>query len=204
MAQHLKIKMDERHWWIAGKIQESFHIGGFDNPTLLEDFLSEPDTLDMINQFFSAGGPCRLFVYCDKPDGSLGTISTRELQITGTLADLRELNLDNVSILYFLRHDIDTEVEASRIEKNIFCGDLKGNTLELMSSVLSEIYLPLMRNQKDWKQCQSDNQTLLMHNMEKVVSNLAESSSGSHSSKHVVWNMSKISLSIYKTWTQYN
>jgi len=58
--------MDERHWWIAGKIQESFKIGGYDNPALLEDFMTEQNNLSKINKFLKAGGPCRLFFYCEK------------------------------------------------------------------------------------------------------------------------------------------
>ena len=38
--------MDERHWWIAGKLQESFHIDGYDKPTMLEDFLYEIPTIE--------------------------------------------------------------------------------------------------------------------------------------------------------------
>jgi len=176
--------MDERHWWLAGKIQESFHIGGFDNPTMLEDFLGEPDTLDLVNQFLNPGGPCRLFVYCNKPES--GVISTRELHITGTLSDLRDLSMDDVTILYFLRHELDCEVEQSRIEKYIFCGDLKGNTLEILTSMLGEIFLPLVRAQKDWKHCLPDNQSSFLSNVDKILTTLAETTAGSHSSKHVV------------------
>ena len=159
-------------------------MGGFDNPTLLEDFLCEPETLDLINQFLHAGGPCRLFVYCEKSDVAITSI--RELHITDTLADLRDLELEDVTILYLLRHDIDSEVDASRIDKYIFSGDLKGNAMEILMSMLGEVYLPLMRVQKDWQHCQPDNQHALINNLEKVVSNLAETSTGTHSSKHVV------------------
>ena len=86
--------MDERHWWIAGKIQESFKIGGYDNPTLLEDFMCEESTLNKVNKFFRAGGPCRLFFYCQKPES--GVISTRELHVTGNLATLKDVDLDKV------------------------------------------------------------------------------------------------------------
>ena len=86
--------MDERHWWIAGKIQESFKIGGFDNPTLLEDFMCEESTLNKVNKFLRAGGPCRLFIYCQTPES--GVISTRELHVTGNLATLKDSDLDKV------------------------------------------------------------------------------------------------------------
>jgi len=103
--------MDERHWWMAGKIQESFHIGGYDNPTLLEDFFDNDQTLEMINGFLSAGGQSRLFFYCDRPE--TGMLSTRQLHITGTLASLKDVNLEAITILYFLRRDTEREVGGS-------------------------------------------------------------------------------------------
>ena len=86
--------MDERHWWIAGKIQESFHIGGYDNPTLLEDFMCEHSTMDVINHFLGPRGPRRLFFYCEKPE--TGTLSARELHIAQNLSNLKDVNLEEV------------------------------------------------------------------------------------------------------------
>ena len=101
--------MDERHWWIAGKIQESFKIGGYDNPTLLEDFMCEESTLNKVNKFFRAGGPCRLFFYCQKPES--GVISTRELHVTGNLATLKDVDLDKVCVTYVTPHPHPTELK---------------------------------------------------------------------------------------------
>lgn len=176
--------MDERHWWIAGKIQESFRIGGFDNPTLLEDFLCEPQTLDTINKFLNPGGQCRLFFFCDKAE--VGSLSTRELHITVNLATLRNVNLENATILYFLRQNLDAEVDPLRMERDIFCGELKGNTIGNLNSLLADIYLPLMKAQKNWGSSVDGTQSTLIQNLEKVLSSLNESSSSSQSSKHVV------------------
>ena len=176
--------MDERHWWVAGKIQESFHIGGYDNPTLLEDFMCEPDTLDMINQFLNAGGPCRIFFYCDKPETD--TLSTRQLHITGSLATLKDVVLEEITILYFLRRSVDYDVDPSHVETDVFCGELKGNTIEGLSSLLTEIYLPLLKAQKDWGECSLENQQLFMQNMEKFVNTISDSAGSSHSSKQWV------------------
>lgn len=177
-------KMDERHWWIAGKVQESFHIGGYDNPTLLEDFLCEPQTLDLMNQFIRAGGPRRLFFYCEKPES--GVLSTRQLRITGTLGNLKDVNLQNVTILYFLRHNVDYEVDPTHMEKEIYCGELKGNTVDTLNSILAEIFIPLLKAQKDWGQCTAENRTTFLHSMDKFLQTLTESTSGSHGSKQLV------------------
>ena len=176
--------MDERHWWIAGKIQESFHIGGYDSPTLLEDFMCEHETLEMINQFLRSGGPCRLFFYCKNPD--ISGLLNRELHITGSLTTLKNVDLETITILYFLRTDLSMEVDPNHMEKDIYCGELKGNTLENLSNLLSEIYIPLLKAKKDWGQCAPENQQALLHSLEKTLSSLSESSAASNSSKHVV------------------
>ncbi|XP_067674368.1 uncharacterized protein [Haliotis asinina] len=173
--------MDERHWWIAGKIQESFKIGGYDNPTLLEDFMCEESTLNKINKFLRAGGPCRLFLFCERPES--GVLSTRELHVTGNLASLKDVDLDGVTILYFLRNSTDKDVDATHMERDIFCGELKHNAIETLGSLLSDIYIPLVKAQKDWGQTTEDSQSGLVHSMDKFVTALNETAASMHTSK---------------------
>ncbi|XP_076466964.1 uncharacterized protein LOC143298129 [Babylonia areolata] len=173
--------MDERHWWIAGKIQESFKIGGYDNPTLLEDFMCEESTLNKVNKFLRAGGPCRLFFFCQKPES--GVISTRELNVTGNLATLKDVDLDKVTVLYCLRNRTDKDVDASRMERDVFCGELKHNTIEALSSLLSDIYLPIVRAQNDWGHCNDEGQSHLMHSMDKFVIALNETAASMRQSR---------------------
>lgn len=173
--------MDERHWWIAGKIQESFRIGGYDNPTLLEDFMCEESTLAKVNKFLRAGGPCRLFFYCQKPES--GAISTCELHVTGNLATLKDVDLDKVTVLYFLRNRTDKDVDPNRMERDIFCGELKHNTIEALSSLLSDIYIPITRAQKDWGHCNEEGQTHLMQSMDKFVIALNETAASMRHSR---------------------
>jgi hypothetical protein len=72
------------------------------------------------------------------------------------------------------------------MERDVYCGELKGNTIEVLNSLLSEIYVPLIKAKKDWGQCTGDSQIVFMHNMDKVMTGLSESSSGQHASRHVV------------------
>ncbi|WAR07684.1 DYHG-like protein [Mya arenaria] len=176
--------MDERHWWIASKIQETFKIGGYDNPTLLEDFMIEDVTLGKINKFLKSGGPCRLFFYCEKPE--TGVLSTRELHVTGTLASLKDTNLERVNILYFLRNRVDKDVDGTRMERDIFCGELKHNTIETLTTLLSDVYIPLVKAQKDWGECNPDGQSQLMNNMDKFLTALNESTASLQSSKQMM------------------
>ena len=63
------LKMEARHWWIASKIQDTFSIGGTTNPAGLEEYICEPETLDLINELFLAGGQRRLFFYVEREKG---------------------------------------------------------------------------------------------------------------------------------------
>ncbi|XP_022081686.1 dynein gamma chain, flagellar outer arm-like [Acanthaster planci] len=171
--------MDERHWWIATKIQESFHIGGFhDNPTLLEDFLCEPKTLELINQFLGTGGPNKLFFYSDRPQTSSlfpsGLQSTRQLHVVSSLAALKEVNIEDTTCLYFLRHHVNHDVDPVHMEKDIFCGELRHSVLDNLNTLLSDIYLPLLRAQKDWGQCSEENVSQCLNSLEKYAGALAE------------------------------
>ncbi|XP_071818739.1 dynein axonemal heavy chain 5-like isoform X4 [Apostichopus japonicus] len=171
--------MDERHWWIATKIQESFHIGGFgDNPTLLEDFLCEPQTLELINQFLGAGGTNKLFFYSDRPQSTSvnpsGLQSTRQLHVVNSLATLKGVNIEETTCLYFLRHDVSSEVDPVRMEKDIFCGELRHSVLDNLNTVLSDIFLPLLKAQKDWGKCSYENVNQCLTNLERYAGVLAE------------------------------
>ncbi|KAL5009692.1 hypothetical protein ScPMuIL_011997 [Solemya velum] len=176
--------MDERHWWIAGKIQETFKIGGYDNPTLLEDFMCEEPTLAKINRFLKSGGPCRLFFYSQKPEN--GVLSARELHVTGSLASLKDVDLDNVNILYFLRNVVEKDVDATHMERDIFCGELKHNTIETLTTLLSDIYIPLIKAQKEWGECNQEGQAGLTYSMDKFLTALNESTASMQSSKQLM------------------
>ena len=177
--------MDERHWWIAGKIQETFKIGGgYDNPTVWEDFITEENTLAKINKFLKSGGPCRLFFYCEKPES--GALTTKDLHVTGTLASLKDTNLERVNILYFLRNRVDKDVDSTRMERDVFCGELKHNTIETLTTLLSDVYIPLVKAQKEWGECNQEGQMHLMHNMDKFLTALNESTASMQSSKQMV------------------
>lgn len=163
--------MDERHWWIASRIQESFMLGSLENPIHLEEFMCEENTLSKVNKFLKAGGPCRLFFYYEKSDS---LVNAREIHCTGNLATLKDVQLEKVTVLYFLRKSTEKDVDPTKMERDIFCGELKHNTIETLNSLLSDIYIPLIRAQKDWGQCDEESQTTLMHNMDKFVTALNE------------------------------
>lgn len=166
--------MDERHWWFASKLQETFHFGGYDNPTVLEDFLSDPEVVDLINDFLAPGEPRKIFFYCDGPprDGSRTPSASRRLHATS------ELTSDAVSrgkvCLYVLRAETDGEVEAAQMEKELFCGELRHSVLSSLASLLSEAYTPLLHSQKHWGECSDSAVKSFLQNFDKFSSALLD------------------------------
>ena len=166
--------MDERHWWFASKLQETFHFGGYDNPTVLEDFLSDPEVVDLINDFLAPGEPRKLFFHCDEParDGSRTPSASRRLHATS------ELTADSVNrgkvCLYVLRAETDGEVDATQMERELFCGELRHSVLSSLASLLSEAYTPLLHSQKNWGECNDATVTNFLQNFDKFSSTLLE------------------------------
>jgi dynein heavy chain len=99
---------------------------------------------------------------------------------------LKDSNLDQVNVLYFLRNRVDKDVDPTRMERDIFCGELKHNTMETLTSLLSEVYIPLIKAQKEWGECNNEGQNNLTHSMDKFLTALNESSASMTHSKQLV------------------
>lgn len=171
-------EMDERHWWFATKLQETFHFGGFDNPTLLEDFLTDPDVMDTINSFLGPGDPCKLFFYCDEPpptrDGSRSTsASSRRLRAALELSS-EALNRGGKVCLYAVRSDTSREVEPGQMEKEVLCGEIRHSVLSSLAGLLCEAYNPLLHSQSDWGDCSEPAVASFLENFDRQSSALLD------------------------------
>ena len=178
--------MDERHLWFAPKLQETFHFGGYDNPTLLEDFLSEPDVMDLINKFLSPGEPCKLFFYCNaaSPISSHSSptlrhnelqtspIPTRRLQLVSQLT--KDVLAQGCVCLYVLRKSVETEIQAFQMDKELYCGELKHSLLSNLATLLAEAYNPILNSQKNWKECPDETVATFLQNFGKFTNILCE------------------------------
>lgn len=179
--------MDERHWWFASKLQETFHFGGYDNPTLLEDFLSELDVVDLINKFLSPGEPQKLFFYCDaappsshcSPVPSHGEVqspsgsSSRQLHAVSHLT--RDVLAQGCVCLYVLRKNIDKEVDVSMMERELYCGELRHSVLSNMATLLAEAYNPILHSQRNWKECSDETVANFLQGFNKISNSLCDS-----------------------------
>ena len=180
------LDMDERHWWFAAKLQETFHFGGYDNPTLLEDFLSESDVGDLINKFLSPGEPCKVFFYCSaapprdlsSPDalgaldsGSSSPSLSRTLHVTSRLT--KDVVAQGCVCLYVLRKNVESEIEFSMMEKELFCGEIRQSLLSSLAMLLTEAYLPILQSQVDWGQCSEESIASFLQSLSKFSSILS-------------------------------
>lgn len=134
--------MDEKNWWFATKLQESFQIGGYDCPTLLEDFLSDTRTSNLIDSFFSAGGIRKLFFFCKESSGN------RELYVTEL--PVKDVCGDGYCCMYVFRADNVLPIDVTKLDEQIFCGEMKQSVWSSLELLLSEIYPELFRVQKSW------------------------------------------------------
>lgn len=171
--------MDERHWWFASKLQETFHFGGYDNPTLLEDFLSESQVIDLINAFLAPGEPHKLFFYCDASPRantapSLGEPAplSRQLHVLAQLS--KDVLAEGCVCLYILRKDTGGEVDSTQMEKELFCGELRHSVLSSLASLLTEVYTPLLHTQRTWGECSEESIANFLQHFDKFSNSLLE------------------------------
>lgn len=166
--------MDERHWWMVSKIRENLCVS--ENVTTNDgvgEFIGEPNHLEMVSEFYSAGGPQRLFIYRTTTSGYR---DSRRLGMIGSLSELKDVRLEDVAILYFFRPSVGCEVEMNTIDEDIHCGLIKGNVVENLQFLLSEVYVPILKVQKDGRS--PDNQTALLQQLRKSANTLSPADSG--------------------------
>ena len=202
--------MDERHWWFAAKLQETFHFGGYDNPTLLEDFLSEPDVVDAINSFLSSGQPSKLFFYCNdvlsssSPTPSPGnvldvpTTANRQLHVTSKLTT--DVVSQGCVCLYILRKDVQGEVDISQMEKELFCGELRHSVLSSLASLLAEVYTPLLHSQRKWGECSDERVSSFLQSFDKLSNTIHEASTRVHAEQPMLqWPSNELRNALHQT-----
>ncbi|XP_031757885.1 dynein gamma chain, flagellar outer arm isoform X2 [Xenopus tropicalis] len=189
--------MDERHWWIAGKVQETFQIGGQeDASTALESFFLQAENLPLINKFLQAGGIQALFFFAETKDES--NESRWKLHL---LADLQRMEnmtgkMSFFTILFFLRAEANHDVDCTQMEREIFCGEIKDNPVQSLRCLLNDLYIPVLRAQKNWGSCNPESVTHFLSGLEKYVAAIEEATSITTTDKHQILRRPQHSMSI--------
>ena len=159
--------MDDRLWWFITKLQETFHFGGYDSPTLLEDFLTEPDVVKLINGFLGPGETLKLFFYCDPIDQQV-TGESHTLHVVTALS--KDTVFDGGTCLYALRRESRMEVETSHVEKEVCCGEIKFSILTSFSTR----FAPLLQTQQHWKEASRETVAQFLQTLDKYTQVIAE------------------------------
>lgn len=179
--------MDERHWWITTKLQKTFHIGIFDEPTLLEDFMSEKQTVTLLDCFFKPNGYKVIFFYILKNNDEIISMNAKQIHtatsVTENLAEI--LNQVYLSV-YFIRKSLHEEVHVSSIEQDIMSGELTQNGLILYSDILQNVFLPILKSTDALKDVLHDEQNSFILEIDKYSQVLTEYSSGTLAPIHIL------------------
>ena len=165
--------MDERHYWFASKLQETFRFGGYDNPSLLEDFLSDFEVAETISRFLGPGEPGILFFYCEEEATIATSGCSRQLHVTSQLK--KDVLSKSKVCLYVLRRSLAGEVDTSQLDKELFCGELRHSAISSLSTLLTEAYAPLLKRQRDWGACTRENVSSFFQTFDRLSSALSES-----------------------------
>ena len=170
--------MDERHWWITTKLQKTFHIGIFDEPTLLEDFMSEKQTVALLDSFFLSNGYKVIFFYLSKSD-NVANLTPKQIHMaTSATENLSNVLNDVYVCVYFIRKSFHEEVQVHSIEQDIMSGELTQNGLVLYSDILHNVFLPIVKSTDVLQEVLADEQNLFILELDKYSQVLLEYSSG--------------------------
>ncbi len=175
--------MDERHWWIAHRIGQTFAIDG--NSRFLEKIITEPSTMEKVNNFLCMNGSNKLFFYNNKDE--IGKHSS--IQVIDNLLKLPKTsyNIDNIVILYMIRHDTIQEVSLSPalISKEIYCGEIK-NVSNILFNVYNDLLFTIFESNKNWGNCNEQNKAQSIRNMGKYIHAINEFSVDNQNLKNMV------------------
>jgi dynein heavy chain, axonemal len=137
--------MDERHWWIASKVEQTFAIdkSSSTDASFTESFFRRPDVLDKINSFLFAKGSNKLFFYTTRD-----RYASKDMTCCHSIVDefaLVNEPLDNLILLYFIRSDTSSDATISPAS-DIYCGEMK-HPAQLTSLFFSQTLLPLFKKE---------------------------------------------------------
>eukprot|EP00795_Rhopilema_esculentum_P017364 gene17364-8957_t len=170
--------MDERHWWIATKLQQTFKSDQLNTlyANFVEDFLADQDIVENINEFISSSGSNKLIFYCQKPNENdqEENHTDAKIAVATSALKLKDLVLDNSVCVVLIRTNIGLEIEPNAVEKEIFALELKQNTISSFSNLLSSAFLPFFRAQSDWGECYEHDVVEFLMQVDKYSSTLQE------------------------------
>lgn len=184
--------MDERHWWIANRVSQTFAVES-SSSGFLERFICEASNLEKINTFLCMNGSNKLF-FC----GLKAAITHyTDLLVCDNLLKIPKTFVENVDdsiILYFIRHDTTQEVSPTHIYKEVYCGEIR-NVSQILYNVYSDLLFSMFESNQHWNAPFSSSSSVTRYdmsklqsvrNMEKCVNAISEFSADNQNLKNMV------------------
>lgn len=180
--------MDERHWWIAAKVEQTFCIdkSSTTDASFIESYFRRPDVLDKINHFLFAKGSNRLFFYTTRDH-----LYSKEIICSHNIVDeygLVNEPLDNIILLYFIRSDTSSDATISPVS-DIYFGEIK-HPAQMTSLLYSQTLLPLFKKELATNSTdsypQAATKTAIVTQMEKYIDALGTTCHSLQKDKNLV------------------
>ena len=180
--------MDERHWWIASKVEQTFCIDKTStaDASFTEAFFRRSDVLDKINSFLFAKGSNKLFFYTTRDH-----LYAKEIICCQNIVDeygLVNEPLDNIILLFFIRSDTSSDASISPAS-DIYCGEIK-HAAQMTSLLYSQTLLPLFKKELVTNSADSYHQvatkTAIVTQMEKHIDGLSAACHSLQKDKNLV------------------
>ncbi|UJR24993.1 hypothetical protein I4U23_006354 [Adineta vaga] len=180
--------MDERHWWIASKVEQTFCIDktSSTDASFTETFFRRPDVLSKINSFLFAKGSNKLFFYTTRDN-----LYAKEIICCNNIIDEYTLvneSLDNLILLFFIRSDTSSDATISPVS-DIYSGEIKHPT-QMTSLLYSQTLLTLFKKELTANTQDSYNQTTtktsIITQMEKQIDGITATCHSLHKDKNLL------------------
>lgn len=180
--------MDERHWWIASKVEQTFGIDktSTTDASFTESFFRRPDVLEKINNFLFAKGSNKLFFYTTRD-----RLESKDIVCCQTIIDeyaLANEPLDNILLLYFIRSDTSSDASISPAS-DIYCGEIK-HPAQMTSLFYTQTLLPLFKKElassSSDSYTQATTKTAIVTQMERHVEGISTTCHSLQKDKNLV------------------
>jgi hypothetical protein len=180
--------MDERHWWIASKVEQAFCIDKSSpaDASFTESYFRRPDVLDKINSFLFAKGSNKLFFYTTRD-----RLYSKDIICCQTIVDEYALvnePLDNIILLFFIRSDTSSDATVSPAS-DIYCGEIK-HPAQMGSLLYSQTLLPLFKKElapsANDSYHQTATKTAILTQMEKHIDGISATCHSLQKDKNLV------------------
>jgi hypothetical protein len=194
--------MDERHWWVASKVEQTFCIDKTStaDASFTESFFRRPDVLDKINSFLFAKGSNKLFFYTTRD-----RLESKDITCCQTIVDEYAIvnePLDNLILLFFIRSDTSSDANISPVA-DIYCGEIK-HPAQMTSLLYSQTLLPLFKKELSTNSNESYHQTAtktaILAQMEKHIDGISATCHSMQKDKNLVNISRDFSLRSYNLY----